>query len=106
MQIDLTQIILAVITLLGAITTGYVIPLLKSKLDNENAKLSESQQSMLQAAIKTGVFAAEQLFNSDQGKQKKSYVLSLLESQGYAIDSAAVDAAIEAAVKKLKIEVS
>lgn len=106
MNIDLTQIILAIIALLTAVVTGYVIPLLKSKLNNENSKLTESQQALLQAAIKTGVFAAEQLYNSDQGQQKKHYVLSLLETQGYAIDSTAIDAAIEAAVKELKIEMS
>lgn len=106
MQINLTQIILAVITLIGTIMTGYIIPLLKRKLENEDAQLLESKTSMLWAIVRTGVFAAEQIYSSDEGEKKKSYVLGLLEQQGYKVDVAAVDAAIEAAVKELKMELT
>lgn len=106
MTIDLTQIILAVIALIGAILTGYVIPLLKSKIDGENSKLSENQRMLLKLAIETAVRAAEQLYGSDEGQKKKSYVVSLLESQGYKVDSSAIDAAIEAAVLELHKELA
>lgn len=43
MTIDLTQIVLAVIALISAVLTGFVIPLLRSKLSVENGKLSENQ---------------------------------------------------------------
>ena len=54
--------------------------------------------------VRVAVFAAEQLFNSTEGKAKKAYVLNLLRDNGYDIDSATVDALIEATVKELRIE--
>lgn len=81
-----------------------MIPLIKSKLENENAKLTENQSNMLRLAISTAVTAAEQLYKSDEGQKKKAYVLALLESQGYRTDSSAIDAAIEATVLELHNE--
>ena len=101
MNIDLTQIILAVITLIGALLTKYIIPILKSKLLSEESKLSENQRMLVALAIKTAVTAAEQLYKSDEGEKKKQYVLALLRSQGFDVDTSAMDAAIEAAVLEL-----
>lgn len=101
MNIDLTQIILAVIALISAVLTGFVIPLLKAKLLSEESKLSDNQQNLLMLAINTAVRAAEQLYNSDEGQKKKAYVLSVLQSQGYKVDSTAIDTAIESAVLTL-----
>ena len=104
MSIDLTQIAVALIALLSAILTGYVIPFLKSKVELEHGKLSETQTNILKAAIRTGVYAAEQIYKSDEGSKKKSYVLTLLEQQGYHVESSTIDAAVEAAVKEMKTE--
>ena len=101
MQIDLTQIILAIIALIGAVLTGFVIPWLKSKVSVENGKVTETQAALLKLAINTAVRAAEQLFNSEEGLKKKEYVINVLKSQGYEVDQAAIDAAIEAAVLEL-----
>ena len=89
MTIDLTQIILAIITLIGAIISRYLIPMLKDKLD-------ERKYDIFNGLVRVGVYAAEQLYNSDQGKEKKEYVLQLLKTNGYEIDTGAVDALIEA----------
>lgn len=97
MTIDLTQIILAVITLIGAVITRYLIPWIKDKLD-------ERKYSVFTQLVKVGVFAAEQLYNSHEGAKKKEYVVDLLKKNGYEVDSFAVDALIEATVKQLKIE--
>ena len=96
-QIDLTQIILAIITLIGALISRYLIPFIKSKLDDR-------QTEALNAIVRVAVFAAEQLFESTEGKAKKQYVLNLLKDNGYDVDSAVVDALIEATVKELRIE--
>lgn len=104
MNIDMTQIILAVIALISAVITGFLIPLLKAKLLSENSKLSKTQQDLLMLAVTTAVTAAEQLYRSDEGQQKKSYVLALLKQQGFDVDSAAIDAAIEAVVLELHEE--
>lgn len=101
MQIDLTQIILAVLTFIFGILMRYVIPAIKNKTDS-------SQRELIQIAIKTAVYAAEQLYKSDQGQQKKQYVIDLLTKQGYILDPDKVEdtmlAQIEAMVKELKIE--
>ncbi len=97
MTIDLTQIILAIITLIGAIISRYLIPMLKDKLD-------ERKYDIFNGLVRVGVYAAEQLYNSDQGKEKKEYVLQLLKKNGYEIDTGAVDALIEATVKELRID--
>ena len=97
MTIDLTQIILAVIALLSAIITGFVIPWLRNKL-------TDHQYDTLATLVRVGVFAAEQLFTSEEWKEKKQYVVDLLEENGYKVDVTAVDALIEATVRELRIE--
>ena len=94
MNIDLTQIILAIITLIGGIITSFVIPFLKKKLTGQ-------QMNNLQAAAKVAVYAAEQLFTPEKWAEKKKYVQDILRSQGYDIDTTKVDAAIEAEVLAL-----
>lgn len=96
MQIDMTQIVLAAIGLLSAVVTSFLIPLLKSKL-------TAQQLDGLKAAAKIAVFAAEQLYVPEQWAEKKKYAQQLLQEQGYDINTDKVDAAIESAVKELKI---
>lgn len=101
MTIDLTQIILAVITLIFGVLMRYVIPTAKERLN-------KNQLELLQIAVKTGVYAAEQLYNSDQGKEKMQYVVEFLKSHGYSVDVEKIEdpvrVMIEAAVKELRIE--
>ena len=97
MTIDLTQIILAVITLIGAVLTGFIIPWLKTKLDDR-------QYDVFATLVRVGVYAAEQLFTSEEWKEKKAYVVNLLLENGYTVDATAVDALIEATVRELRIE--
>ena len=97
MTIDLTQIILAVIALIGAVLTGFITPWIKGKLDDRHYDVFAN-------LVRVGVFAAEQLFTSDMWKEKKQYVVDLLEENGYKVDVTAVDAQIEATVRELRIE--
>lgn len=97
MTIDLTQIILAVITLIGALITRYLIPWLKAKMD-------ERQYDVFNGLVQVGVFAAEQLYGAMHGEEKKQYVIDLLKENGYEVDSMAVDALIEATVRELIID--
>lgn len=101
MQIDLTQIILAVLTLLFGIIMRYLIPMAKEKLNTD-------QMELLRIAVKTAVYAADQLYTSDQGQKKLQYVIDLLWQQGYIVDPCKVEdstrALIEAMVKELKLE--
>lgn len=97
MTIDLTQIILAVITLIGALITRYLIPWIKEKTN-------EKQFEALKLLAKVGVYAAEQIFSTEQWKEKKQYVLDFLKKNGYEVDAPAVDALIESLVRELRIE--
>lgn len=96
MTIDATQIILAVIALLGAIVTGVVVPWLKTKIGTE-------QQAQLETWVKIAVEAAEQLYKgSGRGEEKLEYAVNWLSKRGAAFDEDTVRAAIEAAVLGLK----
>ena len=97
MTIDLTQIILGIITVIGGIVARYLIPWIKSKLD-------DNQYETFCTLIRVGVYAAEQLFPRDKWKEKKQYVVDLLKENGYTVDTTAVDAMIEATVRELRIE--
>lgn len=101
MNIDITQIVLAVIGLLSAVLTGFIIPWLKSKIDINSGKVTENQAAMLKLVINTAVKAAEQLYNSEAGQEKKAYVVNLLKEQGIKVELPEIDAAIEAAVLEL-----
>ena len=103
MQIDLTQIIMAVITLLFGLLMRYVIPNIKAKTD-------VTQMELIRAAVKSAVYAVEQLYKSKPGQEKKQMVLDFLKEQGYILEDKQVESQIEYLieqfVKELNIEQS
>ena len=95
---DLTPIVNAVIALIAAIITTFLIPWIKSKIDA--AKLAQIVEW-----VGIAVRAAEQIYNeSGMGEKKKQYVLDFLADKGFTIDPNSINAMIEAAVKELNIE--
>lgn len=98
MTIDVTAIINAVIALVAAIATAFVVPWIKSKTTSQ-------QREDLIAWVKIAVAAAEQIFKGEKrGEEKKQYVLDFLENNGFSINENSVNVAIEAAVKQLNSE--
>lgn len=101
MTIDLTQIILAVLTFLFMLLMKYVIPNIKSKTDANKLEL-------IRAAVKSAVYAVEQLYKSKPGQEKKQMVLDFLREQGYDLDDEAIEKQanylIEEIVKQLNLE--
>ena len=98
MKIDITQIILGVITLLVGLAESFLIPWIKTKISNEKlAKIVDT--------IDIFVAAAEQIAARDgyDGAWKKQHVIELLEKNGYTVDET-IDEFIEAAVIKLHNE--
>lgn len=94
-MVDVTPIINAVIALIAAIISIFVIPWLKTKT-------TEEQRKQLIAWIKIAVSAAEQIYNGPgRGEEKKQYVLDFLSDKGITIDDESVNAAIESAVQQL-----
>ena len=95
---DLTPIVNAVITLIAAIVTTFLIPWIKSKIDA--AKIAQIVEW-----VGIAVRAAEQIYNeSGMGEKKKQYVLNFLADKGFTLDPNSINAMIEAAVKNLNIE--
>lgn len=102
MNIDITQIVVAVIGLLGIIITSVIVPLIKSKLTNSQ------WETILNYAL-TGVQAAEIIFNAQgQGEEKLRWVSEYITKQcaahGIKIDMDTVRVAIENAWKALGLD--
>ena len=95
---DVTKIIEAIITLLVAVITAFVIPYIKSKLSaNELAEIIKW--------VKIAVQAAEMIYKeSGMGKEKKKFVENFLTEHGIKVDIEQLDALIESAVLELKKE--
>jgi len=100
MQIDLTQLVIALICILISMLTSVLIPYIKSKT-------TADQQSQIQIWATAAVQAAEQLFQgTGRGKEKKEYVLNFLTEKGFKIDETSIDALIESSVLQLKQSIS
>lgn len=95
-MIDITNVVSAVITLLVAIVTTFLIPYLKERVDAEKFE-------KIKAWVKVAVNAAEMIYTGvGRGEEKKAYVLDYLNQKGYKLDSATIDNLIESAVLELK----
>lgn len=94
-MIDLTPIMEAIIALVVAVITAFVIPWLKGKIDAD--KLEQ-----IKLWVTVAVKAAEQLYNgTGRGEEKKAYVVKFLQEKGFTIDPDSLDKLIEAAVFNL-----
>ena len=92
MTIDLTSIANAVIALIAAIITAFVIPWIRSKT-------TATQFEKIKMWVTVAVEAAEQLYTgSGRGAEKKAYVVEFLNNKGFKIDAETLDNLIEAAV--------
>lgn len=94
-MIDLTPIMEAIIALVVAVITAFVVPWLKGKIDAD--KLEQIKLWVTVAAE-----AAEQLYNgTGRGEEKKAYVVKFLQEKGFTLDPDSLDKLIEAAVFNL-----
>lgn len=101
-MIDVTDIIVAVIGVIGAILTGVVFPLIKAKVTNE-------QWQMIVNYAYAGVQAAEIIFNAQgQGEAKFEWVADYIEQQcaahGIKIDVDTIKVVIENAWKEFGLD--
>lgn len=96
---DMTKVVLSVITLIFAIITTFVVPYIKEKIDAD--KLEK-----IKAWVKIAVQAAEMIYTeSGMGKDKKNYVLQFLNEKGITMDYDSINNLIESAVLELKREI-
>ncbi len=94
---DYTQIISAVIALISALVSAFLIPWLKTKIDADMLQT-------LRTYVEIGVKAAEQLYAATDGEEKKAYVINFLDEHGIRFDVSTIDQLIEAAVLQLHHE--
>ena len=89
------QIATLVISLIGVILSGLIVPWLRMKIGKEKI-------SQVQMWVNVAVAAAEQIFSApQQGPSKKVYVIEFLESKGIKITEQELNVLIEAAVFEL-----
>lgn len=97
-MIDLTQVVVAVLTLVISLVSAFLVPLIKSKVSAE-------QLETIKLWVNVAVEAAEQMYiGSGRGKEKKEYVVSFLNSKGFTLNTDEIDALIEGAVLELNLE--
>lgn len=95
-MVDLTEIIVAVLTLAFSCVTAFLVPYLKSKVDGEKL-------STIKLWAKVAVQAAEMLYEgTGRGEEKKAYVMEFLTDKGFKLNIDEVENLIEAAVLELK----
>lgn len=93
-EIDFTPVFEAIITIISLLVTSFLIPYIKQKLSVE-------KYEDLKKWVNVGVKAAEQIYGSKTGQEKKEYVVSFLKSKGITFDIDEVSALIESEVYKL-----
>ena len=95
---NITQILLGIIILLGGLVSVFVLPYLK-------AHLTAEQIGILTGIAQTVVYAAEKIFGAKMGEDKLAYAMNLakklLEKKGLTFDEDVLRAAIEAQVQQL-----
>lgn len=96
---DLTPLIEAIIALAGVCITAYIIPWIKGHTNKQ-------QREDLLFWVNIAVAASQQINHKLTGPERKQYVLNFLKEKGFNVDTAEVDAAIEAAVLNLHKELN
>ena len=97
-MVDLTQIIVAVLTLVISLITAFLIPYLKTKVCAEKL-------DTIKFWVNIAVEAAEMIYvGTGRGQEKKDYVVQFLNSKGFTLNVTEIENLIEAAVMELKLE--
>ena len=98
---NITQILLGIIILIGGAVSLFVVPYLK-------AHMTAEQISILAGIAQTVVYAAEKIFGAKMGTDKLAYAMNLaktlLGKKGLTFDDEVIRAAIEAQVQQLSLD--
>lgn len=98
---NITQILLGIIILIGGAIGLFVIPYIKTHMTAE-------QITILTGIAQTVVYAAEKIFGAKMGADKLAYALKvakdLLAKKNLTFDEDVLRAAIEAQVQQLSLE--
>lgn len=95
-MIDLTNVVIAIMVLIGALISTFLVPYIKTRLTNE-------QLGTVKFWVNVAVKAAEMIYTgSGLGTKKKEYVVAFLNEKGFKLNTDELDNLIEAAVLELK----
>ena len=96
MNIDYTAVILAIISVIGAILTKVLVPYLKSKIDEQ--KLSE-----IKFWVDIAVIAVEKAFETEpgMGEVKKYQVMDFIKKLNLPVTEEQLEILIDAVVEEL-----
>lgn len=101
MSINITNIVIALIGVLSAVVTSIVIPWLKSKLN-------ANQIDIIQQLSTVAVYAAQQIYNSDEAQKKKEYAVTYVKNELAKYDITfsedTISTYIEGALKDIKVD--
>lgn len=93
---DLTPIVSLCATVILAIASRYLIPLIRSKWTDEQINTAKTWATI---AVK----AAEMIYNGPgRGEEKKAEVMRFLNSKGFKLDEDELDKIVESAVLELQ----
>lgn len=94
-MIDLTPLFEALIGLLAAIVTIYLIPWIKTRLTSD-------QIAKARMVVEIAVYAAEKAYGPCCGKEKLEYAKQILAAHGVKLDTKRMLAMIDATIKKME----
>lgn len=95
MTIDLTPVFQAIIAIICALVTTYLIPWIK-------ARTSVEKQEQISAWLEIAVYSAEKLWGSGHGSEKLAYARKVLEEHGFTFDESTLMALINAKIKQME----
>ena len=95
-SVNLTPLFEAIITVLAAIITTYIVPWIKGKL-------SEQQMTKIQNWVSIAVYAAEKLYGAGNGAEKLAYAESILRSKGIELDTDELKALIDSEIQQMDL---
>lgn len=94
-MIDLTPLFQAIITLIAALITIYLIPWIKQKTTSD-------QREQISAAVHIAVYAAEKIYGAGHGAEKLAWATQWLRQHGFDLDTDTLKGEINAAIKEME----
>lgn len=82
MQIDLTQIIITILSILGTIVTGFIIPSILKYLQEKNITISDKTLDLLRKLVKDAVeYAEEDYWNNPDKAIKREEAIKFVKTR-------------------------
>lgn len=94
-MIDFTPLFEALIALLAAVTSIYLIPWIKTRFDAD-------QIAKARMVAEIAVYAAEKAYGAGHGKEKLEYAEQILAAHGVKLDAQRLVTMIDAEIKKME----